>query len=191
MYIKDEIYYHIESNKLYKIGDKFQVGDEYNYFYDEIINKEFYLNDKDVNELMINKKKNNNYELNSEEFDLVFKCVNDTTMIVRELVFEDVRKVYFNHLPSRLKCMYVTKTLDECYDWLKIFKRTNKQPNQILKLKLSGNIFEGDASFILRQNNKIKEKIKQAHNYWSGIKRDDIKELLFEGFVEVIDVIEI
>ena len=50
-------------------------------------------------------------------------------------------------------------------DWINIFSRTNKKDFQIVKLKLTGNIFTGDVSFILRQNISLNRKKKQAKMY--------------------------
>ena len=60
MRVEKEIYYHANS------GDKVSIGDilifnsnTHNKMYDEVFNKEYKLNNMDANELLINKKKNN------------------------------------------------------------------------------------------------------------------------------------
>ena len=155
-HITDEIYYHIHSQSQLgqnlQVGDTLEIGQKFNNFYYEIYNIEHLENGKDANQHLIDMKKEENLELNNDTANLIFKTINDNAMITRELMFEEVRKELNINLPSRLKCLYVCKTKREIKDWINIFSRTNKKDFQILKLKLTGDIFIGDASFILRQN---------------------------------------
>lgn len=134
-------------------------------------------------------KKEKNLVMNSDIANLIFKTVNDSAMITRELMFEEVRKELNPNLPSRLKCLYVCKTKKEIKDWIDIFRRTNKKEFQIVKLKLTGSIFIGDASFILRQNISLNRKKEQAKMYWNGEKKDKINEYLFVGTAVVEDIL--
>ena len=65
-------------------------------------------------------KKERNLVLNNDTANLVFKTINDSAMITRELMFEEVRKELNSNLPSRLKCLYVCKTKKEIKDWINI-----------------------------------------------------------------------
>lgn len=65
-------------------------------------------------------KKEKNLVLNNDTANLVFKTINDSAMITRELMFEEVRKELNSNLPSRLKCLYVCKTKKEIKDWINI-----------------------------------------------------------------------
>ena len=134
-------------------------------------------------------KKEKNLVINSDIANLIFKTINDSAMITRELMFEEVRKELNPNLPSRLKCLYVCKTKKEIKDWIDIFRRTNKKDFQILKLKLTGSIFVGDASFILRQYISLNRKKEQAKMYWNGEKKDKINEYLFVGTAVVEDIL--
>lgn len=169
--ITDEIYYHINAGQNLQIGDILKIGKRFNNFYYEIYNTEHLEKGKDANQYLINMKKEKNLVLNNDTANLVFKTINDGAMITRELMFEEVRKELNSNLPSRLKCLYVCKTKKEIKDWINIFSRTNKKDFQIVKLKLTGKIFIGDASFILRQNISLNKKKEQAKMYWSGKKK--------------------
>lgn len=192
-HITDEIYYHIHSQSQLgqnlQVGDTLEIGQEFNNFYYEIYNIEHLENGKDANQHLIDMKKEENLELNNDTANLIFKTINDNAMITRELMFEEVRKELNINLPSRLKCLYVCKTKREIKDWINIFSRTNKKDFQILKLKLTGDIFIGDASFILRQNISLNRKKEQAKMYWSGKKKDNINEYLFIGTAVVEDIL--
>lgn len=187
--ITDEIYYHINTSQNLQIGDILEIGKRFNNFYYEIYNTEHLEKGKDANQYLINMKKEKNLVLNNDTANLVFKTINDDAMITRELMFEEVRKELNSNLPSRLKCLYVCKTKKEIKDWINIFSRTNKKDFQIVKLKLTGKIFIGDASFILRQNISLNKKKEQAKMYWSGKKKDNINEYLFIGTAVVEDIL--
>ena len=187
--IKDETYYHINTGQNLQVGDILEIGKRFNNFYYEIYNIEHLENGKDANQYLINMKKEKNLVINSDIANFIFKTINDSAMITRELMFEEVRKELNPNLPSRLKCLYVCKTKKEIKDWIDIFRRTNKKDFQILKLKLTGSIFVGDASFILRQYISLNRKKEQAKMYWNGEKKDKINEYLFVGTAVVEDIL--
>ena len=187
--ITDEIYYHINTGQNLQIGDILEIGKRFNNFYYEIYNTEHLEAGKDANQYLIDMKKEGNLVLNNDIVNLIFKTISDSAMITRELMFEEVRKELNSNLPSRLKCLYVCKTKKEIKEWINIFSRTNKKDFQIVKLKLTGSIFIGDASFILRQNISLNRKKEQAKMYWSGEKKDNINEYLFIGTAVVEDIL--
>ena len=187
--VTDEIYYHINTGQRLQVGNTLIIGEKFNNFYYEIYNTEHLKDEKDANEHLINMRKEQNLILNNDTSNLIFQTVNDDAMITRELMFEEVRKEEYTDLPSRLKCFYVCKTKKEMNDWINIFNRTNKKDFQLLKLKLTGKIFVGDASFILRQNISLNRKKEQAKMYWSGKKKDNINEYLFVGTAVVEEVL--
>ena len=187
--VTDEIYYHINTGQRLQVGNTLIIGEKFNNFYYEIYNTEHLKDEKDANEHLINMKKEQNLILNNDTANLIFQTVNDDAMITRELMFEEVRKEEYTDLPSRLKCLYVCKTKKEMNDWINIFNKTNKKDFQLLKLKLTGKIFVGDASFILRQNISLNRKKEQAKMYWSGKKKDNINEYLFVGTAVVEEVL--
>lgn len=188
--VNKKIYYHINTGNKLNIGDILNIGDRYNNFYYEIYNNEYLLEEKDANEILINKRKNKDYTITDiEEFKLVYETINNDAMVTRELIFEEVRKEINSDLPSRLKCLYVCNSLEETEEWLNIFKRTNKKDYQILELELTGKVFTGDASYILRQNVSLNKKREQARKYWNGNKINNHNETLFEGVATVKKII--
>lgn len=187
--ITDEIYYHINTGLKLKVGDTLKIGEKFNNFYYDIYNIEHLEKEKDANQYLIDMKKEQSMILDNSVANLVFRTVNDDAMITRELMFEEVRKEINFNLPSRLKCLYVCKTKEEIKNWIGIFKRTNKRDFQILKLKLTGKIFIGDASFILRQNISLNKKKEQAKMYWNGERKANINEYLFVGDAIVEEII--
>jgi len=189
--VNKKIYYHINTGNKLNVGDVLNIGDRYNNFYYEIYNSEYLLEEKDANEILIDKRKNKDYSITDiDEFKLVYETINNSAMITRELIFEEVRKEVNDELPSRLKCLYVCESLEEIEEWLNIFKRTNKKDYQILELELTGKVFTGDASYILRQNISLNKKRQQAKEYWNGNKINNHNEILFEGIAIVRSIIK-
>lgn len=188
--MENNIYYHITSIKKLNVGEIIQFGYEYNNFYNEMFNiKHCNSNNKDANEIMLDLFNNKSLTFNSiNDFNTVFSTINDNAFVLREIVFEKIRELYYPNLPSRLKCMYVLKTTEEVEIWLNIFKRIKRKPLQIVKLELNGNIFVSNAGLILRKNNSISDKITEAKAYCSSDKTDFIPEYLFSGIATVIEV---
>ena len=140
--ITDEIYYHINTGQKLQIGDILEIGKRFNNFYYEIYNIEHIEDNKDANQYLIDMKKEKNLLLNNDTLNLVFKTINDSAMITRELVFEEVRKELNPNLPSRLKCLYVCKTKNEIKDWINILNRKKKQAKMYWNGEKKDNINE-------------------------------------------------
>ena len=181
-YIDKKIYYHINTGDELEVGNIIDMRNRYNKFHDEIYDSEYLLDGMDANMLLVNKRRNKEYaNFDMDEFRLVFETVNNSAMVTRELIFEEVRKEVDTELPSRMKCLYVCE----------IFKRTNKKNKdyQIVKLELTGKCVTLDASYVLRQNISLNKKREQAKSYWNGEVKDDEKEVLFEGIAVVKEII--
>lgn len=191
--VNKEYYYHICTNNNLKVGDTLIVGNAYNPFYNNMYNVEYLKEDgTDANMILLDMFKNKELSFNSlEDFNVVRKTVNDTAMITRELMFEEERIKVNDKLPSRLKCLFIIKEDNELNTWLDIFNRAINKEYRILKLELTGNIFCGDASLVLRQNISLNKKKQQANKYWNSHKSDSpILEYLFDGTVKVIEEIQ-
>lgn len=189
--VKNEVYYHINTGSNLQVNDTLDIGQEYNNFYYEIYNTEHIKDDKDANVVLLEMLNNKSLSFNDVSSEkLVLNTISDDAMITRELMFEETRKEVDDNLPSRFKCLYVCKSIDEIKSWINIFKRTNKNNYQILKLQLTGTIFVGDASFVLRQNISLNKKKEQAISYWSGCKKDNINEYLFIGKAKVLEIVK-
>ena len=188
MEVKKEIYYHANSNKEYQKGDILIFNRAtHNKMYEEVYNKKYNYNEMDANELLYNKKKNNDYVLSKEEFELLFNTVNNDAFVIRELALEEVRKNKYPDYPSRLNALYVTKDKEDAIKWGSILKRNGKICKQILTLELTGTIFIGDGNLIKRQNISYQEQIKIAEKYWNQTS-NKIEEYLFYGQAKVIDI---
>ena len=188
MKIEKEIYYHANSGNTVSIGDILLFNSNTkNKMYEEVYNKQFKLGEMDANELLCYKKKENNLNLSEEELILLLSTVNNDAFIMRELALEEVRKEKYNDYPSRLRCLYVTKSKEDAFNWSNILKRNQKQCKQILTLELKGEIFIGDGNLMKRQNISYQEHLNIAEKYWNQ-QTNESPELLFYGEAKVIDI---
>lgn len=63
----------------------------------------------------------------------------------RELAMEKVRSEQFSHLPSRLHCLYASRSLEEARSWAGFFRKSGRKVFSIVLLEVDGPIFDGDA----------------------------------------------
>jgi len=188
MKVEKEIYYHANSGDMVSIGDILIFdSNTHNKMYDEVYNKEYILNGIDANELICNKRRNNDYNLSVEELNLLLNTVNNDAFILRELALEEVRKNKYNSYPSRLSCLYVAKEKADAYDWIKVLKRDKKDCKQILTLELTGELFKADGSLMTRQNISYQKHLDIAEKYWES-NSITTPEYLFYGEAKVIDI---
>lgn len=90
--------------------------------------------------------------------DIIYDYVLNQSRAVRETICELVRSAYFPDRPSRLKCLYVCKTLEEAYIWKNNFEKNNRKVLQLVELSSDGEAFTGDAVFLPKINGDSFEK---------------------------------
>ena len=188
MEVENKIFYHANSNVKYNVGDTIVFYENTtNKMYDLVYNTSFMLNGIDANELMINKRRNNDINFTVEELRLISNTVNHSAKVLRELALEEIRINYCPNNPSRLRCLYVCEKESEAIEWAEVLKRNNKQAKQILTLELNGTIFKGDGLSLLTVNKSYNEHLKTAKEYWSN-STGKTSEILFMGTAKVIGV---
>lgn len=89
-----------------------------------------------VNEIYANPSKYNN----ADELE------HHTAVALRELALEEVRQKKYPQYPSRMGCLYVSKTFEEANNWGIFFAQIGRPTYSIVKLRINGNCFIGDAS---------------------------------------------
>lgn len=68
-----------------------------------------------------------------------------TVRTYRELALEKVRKEKYPNYPSRMSCLYTSKTLIDAEMWANSFINSGRKVYQIVKLRTDGKLFDGDA----------------------------------------------
>lgn len=115
-----------------------------------------------------------------------------TSVALRELALEKVRLNKYPNYPSRMACLYVSKTLEEAEKWFDYFISLGRPTFQIVKLKVNGNVFCGDAEKCFDGKLTEKENLILAEKYWENKDFDkaSIIEMLVDGDIEVIEIVK-
>ena len=82
---------------------------------------------------LVNDIYTNPAKYNSETLDY------PTTVALRELALEEVRQKEYPTYPSRMGCLYVSKTFEEADNWGKYFAEIGRPTYSIVKLDIKGN----------------------------------------------------
>lgn len=116
------------------------------------------------------------------------------TRMTRELALEKVRKDNYPNYPSRMSCLYTTKTKIDAEMWATSFKESGRDVYQIVRLKTNGTIFDGDAYNVFDGTDNAAENEKNAHAYWSHQPNKNGKppliETLIDGHILVVEIVQ-
>jgi len=75
--------------------------------------------------------------------------------------------------------------------WKALFESYNRQVLQLVKLKVEGRYFEGDAELLPKEDgSSFATKMEQAQNYWSNEATSSLSELIIDGKIEVYEIVE-
>lgn len=190
MEVKDLILYQIATNRDYKVGDKFHVGDKINYTSLRDLDCNFKFNDERLVQIAKNyKEKGIQAETLISEMS---KKLDRAESLTCQLALEFVRQKYFSNLPSRFTSMYFSTTTEECFEgYNSATKRNNGNHYQIVACKLNGRAFYSRTVPIIRPGWSFLEYCEFAKKYWGQVESKDkpVLEVFFEGNVEIVDII--
>ncbi|MDQ0208600.1 DUF2441 domain-containing protein [Alkalicoccobacillus murimartini] len=185
--------YHIVTRKRMTVGQKFIFEKQhYNALYHFFFEREnLNSNGEDFIKILHENYSGNEINLNNENAQVAINYVGQTIRAIREVVVELVRLQEYPEYPSRLSCLYAAKSYEESLKWKELFDSYNRRVLQIVKLRVIGNYFEGDSSFLPREDAiPFARKIDQAKEYWKGNIKSELPEILVDGEIEVVEVIE-
>ncbi|PEF36575.1 DUF2441 domain-containing protein [Bacillus wiedmannii] len=185
--------YHIVTREKMNIGqiihfDKNQTNTLFHFFFER-----GHLNSNGEDPMQILKEHYTNEELhiNNENAKVVMNYMNQTIRAVRETIVEMVRLQEFPEYPSRLSCLYAAKSYEDTLKWKALFDSYNQEVLQIVKLRVIGNCFEGDGNLLPKEDGiPFSQKIEQAREYWKGNVSNELPELLINGKIEVVEIID-
>jgi len=113
---------------------------------------------------------------------------------LRELALEEVRKAKYPQYPSRMSCLYASKHFEEAKRWADYFMSLGRPTFSIVKLRILGRRFVGDATKCFDGSIDYEENLRQACLYWdnteNSVEELSIKELLVDGVMEVVEIVE-
>jgi len=129
--------------------------------------------------------------LNKEDARVAFEYVGQMIRAIREVIVEMVRLQEYPEYPSRLSCLYAAKSYEDALKWKALFDTFKRDVLQIVKLKVSGSYFEGDGNLLPKEDGaSFSQKFNEAREYWKGNASNDLPELLINGRIEVIEIID-
>lgn len=169
--------YHAVTEKAMKIGQQI-IFDEmhHNGVYQRVLEKL-----EIVNDIYANPDK---YQAETLE--------HHTSVALRELALEEVRREKYPSYPSRLSCLYVSETFKQADNWGKFFSRIGRPTFHIVKLKVDGNFFVGNAADCFAGQLDKNENLKLAERYWENKVNDTsqcpVCEILVDGIITVVGI---
>ncbi|QWH06436.1 DUF2441 domain-containing protein [Bacillus mycoides] len=191
---KAEFYaYHIVTRKTMSIGkiihfDKNQTNTLYHFFFER---EQLNSNDEDSIQILKRHYINEELHINNENAKVVLNYIDQTIRAVRETIVEMVRLQEFPEYPSRLSCLYAAKSYEDALKWKALFDSYNQNVLQIVKLRVIGSSFEGDGNLLPKEDGiPFAQKMEQAREYWKGNVRNELPELLINGRIEVVEIID-
>jgi len=141
-------------------------------------------------ENLINGKPNSDIELKAvRESILVLKSfVEFTIRVHRENLFEEIRLSFFPNLPSRKRGIWLIPYNEDALAYWK----TRIEKGRIFKVRATGKVHNSSEKFLLIE---LYESFNHLRNmaflYWAGVEEESIMdEIIFEGFIEVLELIE-
>ncbi|MCM3357696.1 DUF2441 domain-containing protein [Psychrobacillus sp. MER TA 171] len=187
------VVYHIVTRNKMRVGQIIDFSEnQKNTLYHFFFEKE-QLNSKgeDFVRIFQNQYTNEGVNLTKEDAEVGLKYLDQTTRAIRETIVEMVRLEEYPNYPSRLSCLYATKSLEDALKWVDLFNSYNRQVLQLVKLRVFGKSFEGDASFLPKEDGiSFAKKIEQAREYWKGNVISGLPEMLVDGKIEVVEILE-
>ncbi|MBP3971536.1 DUF2441 domain-containing protein [Bacillus sp. WL1] len=193
MYEQEFYAYHIVTRKKMKIGqiihfDKNQNNTLFHFFFErEHLNS----NGKDAMQILKEHYANEELHIKNENATVVMDYMDQTIRAVRETIVEMVRLQESPDYPSRLSCLYAARSYEDALKWKALFDSYSREVLQIVKLQVIGHCFEGDGNLLPKEDGiPFSQKIEQAREYWKGNVSNELPELLINGKIEVMEIID-
>ncbi|MEK5397426.1 DUF2441 domain-containing protein [Paenibacillus sp. FSL K6-2859] len=192
--VDNELYvYHIVTKKKMSLGQVIYFDDnQKNTLYHFFFEKER-LNSKgeDFIQILYGHYTDEGLKMNKENAEISISYVGQTIRAIREVIVEMVRLQEYPEYPSRLSCLYVAKSYEDALKWKDIFDSYNRKVLQLVKLRVVGSFFEGDGNLLPKEDGvPFSLKIEQARTYWKGNVKNELPELLINGKIEVVEILE-
>ena len=197
-------YFHINNQPdcSWKAEDEVYFGNEYNNMWRSFLEKGAYINlngEKRPADQVI-KYALNAYAYNEPvppqmkgyRFNPVFTlkeatdCLGESMRIIRELIFESIRKEFYPQLPSRHNCIWLIPDDKRSLQfWKNLVHGSNKR---IFRVETEGIIHRAANKWLITGTIPLNEINSLAHNYWKGNDAGGLEdEILFTGKVKIIE----
>ena len=196
MKIENEIYYQVATDRDYKIGDKLIFNKDINNGqYNRVFNTDFSINNHRLSDeiYLIAKRKFFKFRKKEDIFNIAHK-LEAYDVVLKELALEEIRRKYFKDLPSRLHCMFLSVSKDIALKNMESMANNKEKTGKVFQtvaVKLNGVIFKVGNVYVNRESKSYAYYKRKAIDYWNQkeVKDEEVKEILFEGKCEIIDIL--
>lgn len=191
--MNERIFYHIVTRNKMNVGqiihfDRDQKNTLYRFFFEK---EQRNSKGEDFIQILYGNHTQEGLNLNKEDADVAKKYIGQTIRAVRETIVEMVRLQEFPQFPSRLSCLYAAQTYVDASKWKALFESYNRKVLQIVKLRVEGQTFLGDGNLLPKEDGApFSQKIEQAREYWKGNIKNELPEVLINGKIEVVEIID-
>ena len=190
--VEKKIMYHISNNCSLSIGQIIKAGELDNPFWDKCtdITREVTVDGIPMPlHQMIDRFSGTDFGATQQNIDFLYSnlkfITEETTLYIREQVFEDVRKIHFPHRPSRQKCLFTTDVRDLAF-WKTMAPNTKRS---LLTRELTGELFQADEHWVKADTFSSVTFRERAIHYWNGeISSSPHFEYLFSGEAIIKDI---
>lgn len=122
------------------------------------------------------------------------KLSHEVDVALRELALEKVRKEKFPRYPSRMACLYVSRTFEEAAQWGDYFASLGRPTYGVARINADGRYYEGDAGKCFDGTVSEEDNLKMAEEYWLNGPNEDgrepIAEILVSGKITIVEIIK-
>lgn len=191
--VKDVILYQVATDRNYKVGDIIEFGQSYNGQGNRIYNSKFNDGKDAYHKVGFNYVNSKHIFKNKPLMVELCKSLSESDFVLRELAAEEVRKEKYAECPSRLKCMFLSEKKEVTLENLKMFYQKGYGTHfQAIAVKLEGRLFYARSKGLQRNGSSYGEYLRIADEYWSQDQTsvEEVKEILFEGKAEVIEIMD-
>lgn len=185
--VKDLILYQIAKSKKFSVGDKITFNEKtITGQYRKVFQTKFQIENIRLSNIAYEKQHRKLLKKNILTF--AHLC-DEYDFVVRELATEKIRKEFYPDCPSRLHCMYLSLSRQTA---LKNFEKSKEPHLQAIAVKLNGKIHKCGNVMLDRNGGSFEDYEKTAHEYWKqeNVKDEDVKEILFEGKAEIVEIMD-
>ena len=190
--VKNLVLYQVATDKNYKVGDKFYIGDKPNGQEYNCLNISFNKEGQPFHELGFKGVKKGIFK-DKELLLTLSKALSNYDFVMREFALEEVRKEKFQDCPSRFRCMFLSDDEDTSRNNLQGMINKGRGKNfQVVKVKVSGLAHFVKDFGLSRLGLSFNEYKEEAEIYWTQDQKSKsaTKEILFVGDVEVVEILE-
>jgi len=104
-----------------------------------------------------------------------------------EVIFENIRRSEFPHLPSRQRCVWLAPNRTGVKYWL--LRMSVEGQFQVLKVRVRGHLHRANENRLITDSFSQEEMIRRARLYWGGVdNEEETQEIIFVGRMRVEEV---